>query len=824
MSGLRAGIALLVVLASAGLAGSGAAQEGFRVVGVEIEGNRVASNSLISSVSSLEEGTVLSPTMVAETIRRLYGLGIFSDVWIEVETIGGGLKVYIVVKELPKLSGLEFGGNRKIKSKKLREKLNLGVGGYISPYLMQQKANDIQAMYAEEGYFQAEVTAALEYNSDSTEAILRYDISEKSKVKVDQVILAGNSRVKPDDLIGKMRNRKRGFLKSSDFAQDKYEEDLEKIIAEYHHRGFVDAYLISDSISIDTNRSRMTIHLEAYEGPRYYFGRTELRSNQKLPEEFLRRQLKYREGEVFDAAKYDKSLDELYMAYSEVGYLHMSIVDERTTRSDSIIDITYSITEGLPSHIRLIKIVGNHKTKEKVIRREIKTLPGEIFSRSSLMRSLRDVMVLNYFEEVNPVPVGLPSGDVDIEFQVKEKPTGQVSAGAGYNSQDKVVGTVGMAIPNFRGNGQNLSFSIDFGSRRNSFSVSFTEPWLAGRPTLLGVSAFALNRRWFDDYTEGRQGGSVRLGRRLRWPDNYFQVFGSYELSRTRFFDFDQSFISSNSYRSHYWYSYGGWRYPLTQDRLLASQVHGPYQGSILEYDDRWLTASRLSLTVVRDSRDLAEFATSGALLSYTFEHTGGVLGGFWHYQRHNLSLAKFIPIIWGIALAAKVEYGVVTSPEGDNRILITDRFTPGGTAYDGVVRGYDDGNLTPDSTVLHDTSFYYIDSNAVVGIDPPDDTTFNSYSTRVRGKYMLVTNLELQIPVVPRQIYGLLFYDAGNSWLHRRDIKPITGLYQGIGFGFRIAIPGIGTLGFDFGYPLNVDDGQKRSLKPHFQVGTTFR
>lgn len=818
----RAWVALFFVFTLLGQDELANAQEGYRVVDVEIEGNRVASKSLIVGVSSIDKGDLLTPTAIAETIRRLYGLGIFSDVTIEAEEVTGGLKVYIVVKELPKLSGLQFTGNKKIKTKQLKKKLGLGVGGYISPYLIQQKKSEIYYMYAEKGYFQAEIAPALEYNTDSTEAILKYKIAEKSKVKVEKVVLTGNKHVKAKDLIKKMRNRKRGFLKSSNFAQDQYDEDMIKIIDEYHRRGFIDAYSVSDSISIDTTRNRMTIFLDVYEGPKYYFGKARFKSNKELQTSVLEKLPKFKEGDVFDAEEYDESLIELYSAYSEIGHLHVRIVDERTTRADSIIDVTYDITEGLPSHVNLVKIVGNRKTKEKVIRREIKMLPGKVFSRSLLVRSVREVMALNYFNTVEPVPLDLPTGDVDIEFNVDEKQTGQISAGAGYNSQDKLVGTLGMAIPNFRGNGQNLSFSIDFGSRRNSLSVSFTEPWLAGRPTLLGISAFAVNRRWFNDYTEGRTGGSIRLGRRLRWPDDYFWVFASYQLERNRFFDFDPTFVRTSSYKSFYWYDRDG--AAPSQDGLLDQKIYGPYPGSILQYEEEWLTASRLSFTVTRDSRNLPEFATSGSIFSYTFENTGGLLGGFWKYRKHSLSLAKFIPIVWDIALAAKVQYGVVTSPGGDDRILITDRFTPGGTAYDGVVRGYDDGSLTPDSAVIQDTSFYFLDSNAVVGIDPPDDTTFAGFTTRVRGKYMLVTNLELQFPIARRQIYGLLFFDAGNSWLRRRDIKPITGLYKGVGFGFRIVIPGIGTLGFDFGYPLDSVRDQKRSWKPHFQVGTTFR
>ncbi len=798
-------------------------QENYRITEIEVEGNHVATRSLILGVASIHVGDNLTPTAVSETIRRLYGLGIFSDVRIDAEQTASGLKVYIVVKELPKLAGLEFRGNKKIKTRDLREKLGLGVGGYISPYLIEQKKNEIHKLYAEKGYFQATITPVLTYNTDSTEAVLVFNIDEHSKVKVEKVIINGNKKVKASKLVGKMRNRKRGFLKSSDFAQDKYEEDLTKVIDEYHKLGYIDAYLISDSISIDSTRNRMTIYLNVYEGPRYYFGTASFKGNEELPTSFLKKLLKYKPGDVFDLDKYDETISELASAYYEIGHLHIRILDERTTRADSIIDVTYDITEGLPSYIHLVNIVGNRKTKEKVIRRELKVLPGEKFSRTLLIRSVRDAMALNYFEMVDPVPINLPNGDVDIEFQIKEKQTGQISAGAGYNSQDKLVGTFGMGIPNFRGEGQNLSFNLDYGSRRNSFSISFTEPWLFGRPTLLGFNAFALNRRWFNDYTEGRTGGSIRVGRRLRWPDNYFRVYGSYSLERNKFFDFDDAYIAQNSYKSQYYYNDPGTA--AANDVLLGQITHEPYPGSIISYNEEPLTASRLSFTITRDSRNLPEFATKGSRFSYTLQTTGGLLGGFWKYQKHEISLAKFFPLFWKMAIAFRVQYGVVTSPAGDDRILITDRFTPGGVAFDGIVRGYDDGSLTPDSMVTQsDTSFFYNDPNAIIGVDQPSDTTFNNFRTRVRGKYMLISNVEIQIPISERQLYGLLFFDAGNSWLNRRDIKPFSGLYKSVGFGFRIVVPAIGTIGFDFGYALDDIEGQAKGWKPHFQIGTTFR
>ncbi len=823
-------VALLLFVALSGLVN---AQVEYNVVDIEIHGNRIATESLIMGVSSIVKGSPLTPAVIQKTIHRLYGLGLFSDVRLDAEEAPGGLKVFITVKELPKLAGLEFEGNKKIKSKDLKESLGLGVGGYISPYLIHLKRQEIADKYAKKGYFQAKVEGILDYNSDSTEAILTFKIEEKSKIKVEKVEVTGNDRVHKKTLIKEMRNRKRGFLKSSDFAQEKYEEDLEKVIEEYHKRGYLDAFMISDSTSIDTASNKMTVHLNVYEGPRYYFGTVEFNQNEIISDKYLASKMKFKEGKVFDTEKYEESVFEIYTAYQEIGHLHCRVFDERTTRADSVIDISYNITEGLPAHINLVKITGNTRTKDHVIRREFAVRPGQIFNRSLLMRSVRDAMALNFFSNVEPVPIDLPNGDIDLEFKVTEKQTGQVSAGAGYNSQDKLVGSLGMGIPNFRGNGQSLSFNIEFGKNRSSFSVSFTEPWLCGRPTLFGADIFSLNRRWYDDYTEGRQGASIRLGRRLRWPDNYFRIVGSYRVERNRFHDYDDDFLEQNSRTTLVNYDWVELRDgALHNEHVDSTRIEEALPGSVVAYEEEWKSASRIALTLTRDSRNLPEFSTSGSLFSYSFENTGGPLTGYWRYQRHRISFAKFVPLFWKVALAAKVQYGVIiggSDDDLDKRILISDRFNPGGTAYDGTVRGYDDGTLTPDSVVTgsRTTVWYNDDPENIEPGDEPDSTyTTSSFTTRVRGKYMLVSNIELQIPIVERSVYGLVFFDAGNSWLHANDIKPFTDMYKGVGVGFRVLVPGIGTIGFDFAKPLDdpPDENDDRSWRPHFQIGTTIR
>ncbi|MFQ5607781.1 MAG: outer membrane protein assembly factor BamA, partial [Candidatus Zixiibacteriota bacterium] len=668
--------------------------------------------------------------------------------------------------------------------------------------------------------------------------------TENEKIKVRNVFITGAQRMDSAKLVGAMSNRKKGFLRSSNYNRDKYQEDLEKIVAEYHKHGFIDAYVKSDSIVIDTAANRLDIYIETYEGPRYYFGEPTFTDNDIFTDEQLRNISKFIPGAVFDQEKYDDVIFEIYTAYQEVGHLHVRVIDQRRFR-DSIIDVEYVITEGLPSKVNMVSISGNVKTKDKVIRRELSVFPGQTFHRSLLMRSLRDVMALNYFGNVVPDVRNLPNGDVDIDINVEEKQTGQLNAGAGYSGRDRLVGTFGMGIPNLFGNGQTLNFNLQFGGRRNSSQISFTEPWMFGRPTLFGADVFTLNRQFEGIYTEGRRGASVRLGRRLRWPDNYFRVSTSYRIEGNRFFDFSNSYIDINSA------SFASETLTIDStriDTIVTTAVKNseriyPVPQSLLDLGEDWNSASILSFTLRRDSRNLPEFASAGSQFRYTISKGGGFLGGYWSYTRHFGEFTKFFRLFGGVALAAKVQFGAVTSPQSDRRILETERFSPGGTSFVGVVRGYSDGSLTPDSLVRGNLVQDTVATTTVVingtdtTISPVIDTTFQNaagddFSTRVRGKYLLTTNWEISVPLATNTLYFLTFFDAGNSWLKWDDIKPFSDVWPGAGVGFRLAVPGIGTIGFDFATPLKHPivrstgrpDSRNAGWRTHFQVGTVFR
>lgn len=774
---------------------------------VDVTGNTLVDAQLIRNVSGLKPGDQVSREAIQQAIHQVFGLKLFSDVQVLGQEVPGGLKLTIQVTELPRLDKIIFKGNKELKEKDF--KLGLRRSQTIGPNLLKEAERKIRAAYQEKGFFLVEVESELQPTPVTGEADAVFTIKENKPVGVEAVEFIGNKEISSDDLRGKVSNKPHGFLRSifggGKFNREKYAEDKTKIIDYYKKKGYLDAILGSDTIILNDQKTDVTLRYTLNEGPRYYFGTTEFTGEENLTGEQLRRGLKYNQGDVFNQEKYDESIGNLYTMYQEQGYLYTRVIDDTKT-VDTTVNITFEISEGVPAHVRRIEITGNVKTKDKVIRRELAIFPGQVFRRSRLMRSLQNVMRLNYFANVVPDYKVLPDGRVDLSFAVEEKPTGQVQVGGGYSGQDGFVGTVGLGIPNLFGNGQEATIQVDYGANRQSYSFGFTEPWFLDTPTSVGFDLFDLDRDWddsrvtgTDDYTEKRTGFGLRLGRRLRWPDDYFQIAWRYQFERQSFEDFSDNYINSTA----------------ISNLSKLNRIDWPQ------------TSSSSSIIVSRDTRDLPEFATSGTRTIYEVQFSGGAFGGDWEYTRHMLTHARYQKIWKGLTFAPVWKLGILTGAPGLGRIPDWELFYAGGIRSDGVVRGYDEGDVVARSNDSTVTSHIPGTVSSDLVADLINNDGANRYLPRTfeRGRAIGIMNAEVTFPIVSRQIYGLMFFDAGNVWLKPSDIS-LAHLYTSYGFGFRISVPGMGTLGFDFGIPLRdiPELGVTRGkLKPHFQFGSTF-
>jgi outer membrane protein insertion porin family len=444
---------------------------------------------------------------------------------------------------------------------------------------------------------------------------------------------------------------------------------------------------------------------------------------------------------------------------------------------DSLVDITFSVNEVSPSHIKRLSITGNKGTREKVIRREINIREGDLFRRSSLMRARDDVMRLGIFNDVAPDFTPAESTDVNLVFKVTEKQVGTASAGAGYTNEAGLTGFLEIGHNNVLGNGQQLSLHLERGGKREDYRLSFTEPWFHDSPTLLGFSAYNTTSI-LDEYDQRLRGLSGRIGRPLPWPD----------------------------------YSHGSMSYTI--ERVLFTNVRQGITLNGITVGRPQLT-STLQGTLLRNSTDNPFYPTKGTRLTVNGQFTGGPFGGDLNYliwrtegRAYLPSVLKRITTMVRLRVATANTYPWIGGTVPDNV-----RFRLGGGNTVDPLRGYDDYQVVPPKFDHFDTTYTPI-------FDPTTgNTNLVTRVSRIRypgGRYLGLFTLEQQFPIA-HPLHGLFFFDAGNVWDQRSEINPRE-LKVGAGIGFRMEIPILGNIGFDYGYGFQRDDRPRWA--GHFMLG----
>lgn len=749
---------------------------GQRITQVEYIGLRTVDTSLVKRVAGFKVGDMLNSGMVQDAIRQVYALSLFEKVDIDAERLGAGVNVRVLLVEYPRVRAISYEGNHSVKEGSFKEKVLLQPNQIVSNDQIQQAEAAIRSVYKEKGYFFVGIQHRLDKNPDES-VDLAFVITEGQKVKIKRVTILGADQVGAAKVRAEMSNKTDNWIRSGKYEPDKYQEDLKKIVDFYKARGFLYAAILKDSIFVNDSIHGLEIQITMHEGRRYYFGNATFSGYTLFSLGTLYRQLKFHQGDVFSQEKYDQSLGGIYTLLHNEGRLFANVADKQTTR-DSVVDMHFEITENEPAKVRFVKIEGNDKTKEKVIRRELVMMPGRTYKRSDLELSIRNLMVLNYFEKVEPDLQVLPNGDVDVVLDVKEKSTGQISVGGGYSGQDKFVGTLGFTVPNFLGNGQSVSVNAEKGSHRTSFDLSLTEPWFRDTRTSVGLDFFSLSRRSYDDnYNEERNGLGARIGRRISWPDRYFSIFVRGRLEDVGFSDFNE--VYKATYRP------------------------GITAGPNPEDPRRRLTSG--TITLLRDSRNRAQFATSGMRGSVSFEYAGDAIGGYWHYHREIMFLEKFIPVYKEVAFAARARWGFIWPTAGNDLVPFSEKFQVGGTNGDGMIRGYSEGTGG---------------ARVVAGKDVPPEyhVAAGGLIEYTRSASMTLYSLELQLPIAPPSIYALVFADAGRGFSSAEGWRATSGLWSSAGLGARMVVPGVGTIGFDFARGWS--DLDAGGWHPHFQIG----
>ena len=785
----------------------------FVIGGVEVKGVKYLDVSVLVTISKLAVGErILVPgEATSNAVKNLWAQGLFDDVALEINrTSNDTIYFDLILAERPRVSRVVIKGLGKSETSDIQEKLNNQKGKIVNENLKNVINSIITKHFSEKGFLNTTVKInPVQDTSDANSRIVNIIVDKKSKVKVNAINFDGNkdfSDAKLNKLLKKTNPMAwYKLLGSGKFLKDKYEEDKESLVAKMREKGYRDAEIIKDSVYKFDDKS-VNIDIKLNEGKKYYFGNITFAGNAKYPSSVLQQILKIEKGEVFSEAKLEKTLrsspssDDVSSIYLNDGYLTFNADPVQTKIYNDTVDIEIRIYEGPQYTINKIILKGNEVTNDNVILREIRTKPGQKFSKDLLVRSQRQITQLGSFDEqkidIKPLP-NPNDGTVDIQYTVVEKPSDQIELSGGFGG-GRVVGTLGLTFNNFsarnlfnlkeykplpRGDGQKLSIRGQTNGRFfQSYNFSFSEPWFGGKkPIYFGISAFtSLQSNGFTSDNQNSQrirlnGVTFSLGKQLKFPDDYFRVDYATNLQQFKLNNYS-GFLFDN-----------GTSYDLSLSQVLS-----------------------------RNSVDAPIFPTSGSNLKFTVQATLPY-SSFNGKNYNNLSTteryrfaeyhkwkfeSQFFQRVYGkLILKAQAQFGFIGFYNKEVGQAPFGRFKLGG---DGL-QGFD---FLQGSEIIALRGYA---NNAVV----PEGALPNAGSP-IFNRYIL----ELRHPITLNQsatVFVLAFAEGGNTWNNFSTFNPFN-VKRSAGFGARIYLPIFGLLGIDYGrgfdpIPGNSNDGGRQNF-----------
>ena len=822
--------------------------------GVKVEGNNYFSPEQILQISGLHEGleVTVPSEEISSIVNRLWLQRFFEDVAIVVDSLvptrdTAFFKVSII--ERPRVSRWTFSGVRSGEEKEIRERVNLKRGGEFSDYVAKTASDIIKRYYKEKGFYNVKVDVTSQRDTMIRSAIrVNFAVDRGEKVKIQKITFNGAENVKEFKLVRSMKKTKdkrlMNFFASKKFNEDEYGNDKRALISTFNEAGYRDARIVKDTMYY-LEPGRVQIDFEIDEGKKYYFRDIAWTGNAVYDSDALNQVLKINKGDVYDVVTMEKRLFgggkqsdyDVSKLYRDNGYLFFNIQPVELNVEGDSVDVELRVVEGKPATLNNIVINGNDLTNERVIRRQVFTRPGYLFSQSEFERSIREIASMGQFdpEAISDPAKGysiIPNqlnNTVDIVYNVTEKPSSQLELSGGW-AGNTFVATVGVSFNNFStrrlfdktawrpvplGDAQNLSLRFQTnGTYYTSLSASFAEPWLFGKkPTSLNLSLYytrqtnsyiyynILNN---DEFMEV-YGFAAGLGKRLKWPDNYFVLYNQLSWQTYRLQNWAYQFLFDTGISHNLSYTLSLSRtstdqqiYPrLGSDFSFSLQLTPPY--SLLRKKDRGILDSDGNPTKAASWRDI-DYNLQSSEDRYKWIE----------YHKWSFKGSVFTKLVGDLVLMARAQFGYLGYYNRNWGYSPFEGFRVGGDGMSGYdtygseiisLRGYENYSRTPQALSSY-------------------NDTGNYYAGNVYDKF----TVELRYPVIlqPQStIYALLFLEGGNCWSDIRAFNPFQ-IRRSAGVGVRVFLPMIGLLGVDWGYGFDNHDGNGGS-QFHFVIGQQF-
>jgi outer membrane protein insertion porin family len=764
---------------------------------IVVRGARRFSEAGVRRIAQLRVGEVINGPDVQEALRRLFATGEFSDVRISVTRRQPAI-FYIDVAERPIVGRYEFVGLEHVKKQTVIDTVGLVAGTALDPARIARARAMISRLLGEEGFPQPEVDTTLVPDPDGLDHYdLTFQVDEGPRLALARVEFSGNEALTDSQVRSSMNTVEEGFFwfKPGELHRDEYRLDLtERIPDLYASQGYIDLEVLGDTIVVDTLTGKGRIDIRVREGAQYRLRSFDIDGNRRFPTSQLAEYfapareglLESDQGELppFDQAAFEEATGKVADLYRDAGYLRVRVVPEiERNRPDSAgapptVDARWFVNEGQPAYVRTVEIVGNDYTHDRVIRRLILTLPGDVYSQQLLIQSIRNIQSLGFFETLPPDEAieirPRDDGDIDLVFRVKERQTGNVNFGLSAAAATGFAGFIGYDQPNLFGQAKNGHFRWLFGRRTQDIELSYTDPEILGSRNSLTVGVQSSRDRFqtFDLGTRRQTGGFFEAG------------IPVLHIRSTRFFA----------------------GYSIFNDQIddLEAFGIGPAQEELITQGTR----STISLRLVRDTRSGGLFPTSGNRNSIALRKTGGFLGGDGDYSKVDFQSEWFtnvgrigggpgsvpIELVAGLSFRAGFVFG-------DNPFFV-ERFFVGGTQVGQQVRGYEEATITPLGHV-------------------PRNAPVNSLA-RV-GESFFTTTATFGVKLTDN-IFASAFIDGGNLWEKSSQFNPAD-LLVGTGLGVSLLTP-FGPIGIDYAYGFDRRDVLGRpdpGWQLHFRFGRLF-
>lgn len=800
----------------------------YEIGGVTVTGVQFLDHNVLVALSGLQVGQKIDVPgeKISKAVANLWEQGLFSDVEIKAtKIVADKIFLDIFLQERPRLSAFYFKGIKKSQATDIKEKLSLVRGTQVTKNKIQRALNVIKNFYIDKGYLDVDVNV-VEKNDTAlnNHVILGFEIKKNNRVKISQINIEGNETFPDAKLRRKMKDTKQkiwyNVFKRSKYIEAIYEKDKKKIIEYYNEQGYRDAKIVFDSVYRGVD-SLVTIDMRIEEGVKYYFRNISWIGNTKYSSELLGTVLGIKRGEVYDEGVLNKRIrgdqDAVSSLYLDQGYLFFNVTPVEVKVENDSIDLEMRIYEGKQARINRISILGNTKTNDHVIRRELKTMPGELFSQTAVQRSIRELATLGYFdpEKLNIIPKPNPvDGTVDLEYIVEERPSDQIEVSGGYGA-GMFIGTVGLRLTNLAmgdffkkdawrpmptGDGQQLAIRGQTnGSYYKALSVSFTEPWLGGRkPNALSISFYHTVRsqdRGLVDVVRFMKvtGVSVGLGRRLEWPDTYFMLNHSLGFEHYNLKDYPGQFVVDNGRSNNFSFTTIFSRnsidqpiYPRRGSLIsLSLQITPPY--SLFKKKDFWkLAESEINSLKTEFGLELIDEIEDGSEIADEIDKREQNMRYKWiEYHKWKFKSSNYTNIVDKLVLNTNLEFGYIGHYSNSIGPSPFEQFQLGG---DGL-SGYN----------LYGTETVGLRGYANEGLRG----TYGSLTPQGGGNLYQKLTFELRYPLSLNPnatFYALTFFEAGNAWSKFDDYSPFE-LKRSAGVGLRIFLSMFGMLGIDWGY-----------------------